>query len=227
MNIRSLHTLTVAAQPGDRPVLTRVAAPDMPTAWGHFRMYGYRDERDGQEHVALVMGDPTLPGTLVRVHSECLTGDAFGSLRCDCGPQRDEALRAIAAEGRGVLVYLRQEGRGIGLLAKLQAYELQEQGLDTVEANLALGYPAEMRRFDIGARILQDLGVTSVRLMTNNPYKVDDLEAQGVAVDARVPIVLPTTIHNQRYMATKVEKLDHVLDDTTLVLTVPRQALSA
>ena len=227
MTIHPFTSPTAAVEARGRTVLTRVAAPDMPTAWGHFRMYGYRDERDGQEHVALVMGDPMRPGTLVRVHSECLTGDAFGSLRCDCGPQRDEALRAIAAEGRGVLVYLRQEGRGIGLLAKLQAYELQEQGLDTVEANLALGYPAEMRRFDVGARILQDLGVTSVRLMTNNPYKVDDLEAHGVAVDARVPIVLPTNVHNHRYMATKAEKLDHVYDEQALVLAVPRQARTA
>jgi 3,4-dihydroxy 2-butanone 4-phosphate synthase/GTP cyclohydrolase II len=188
-----------------------VAATGMPTRWGQFRIYGYRHEVDGTEHVALVMGDPTLPGTLVRVHSECLTGDVFGSMRCDCGPQRDAALAAIAREGRGVLVYLRQEGRGIGLLPKLQAYELQEQGLDTVEANLALGFPADMRRFDIGARILQDLGVQSVRLMTNNPYKVDDLTALGVAVDERVPIVLETNDHNRRYMATKAEKLAHLL----------------
>jgi 3,4-dihydroxy 2-butanone 4-phosphate synthase/GTP cyclohydrolase II len=172
------------------------------------------------------MGDPTLPGTLVRIHSECLTGDVFGSMRCDCGPQRDAALRAIAEEGRGVLVYLKQEGRGIGLLPKLQAYELQEQGLDTVEANLALGFPADMRRFDVGARILQDLGVRSVRLMTNNPYKVDDLQALGVAVDARVPIVIATNDHNRRYMETKVEKLDHVLTDADLVATMPRQSLT-
>jgi 3,4-dihydroxy 2-butanone 4-phosphate synthase/GTP cyclohydrolase II len=227
MTIRSISSSSDSTLPGDRNELTRVAAPDMPTAWGHFRMYGYWDPRDGTEHVALVMGDPTLPGTLVRIHSECLTGDAFGSLRCDCGPQRDAALRAIAEEGRGVLVYLRQEGRGIGLLPKLQAYELQEQGLDTVEANLALGFPADMRRFEVGARILQDLGVESVRLMTNNPYKVDDLEAFGVAVESRVPIVLATNIHNHRYMATKVEKLDHVLDDTPAIRVAARQVLSA
>jgi 3,4-dihydroxy 2-butanone 4-phosphate synthase/GTP cyclohydrolase II len=201
------------APTAENDTLTRVAATGMPTSWGQFRIYGYRHEVDGTEHVALVMGDPTLPGTLVRIHSECLTGDVFGSMRCDCGPQRDAALRAIAEEGRGVLVYLKQEGRGIGLLPKLQAYELQEQGLDTVEANLALGFPADMRRFDVGARILQDLGVTSVRLMTNNPYKVDDLEALGMTVDARVPIVIATNVHNRRYMETKVEKLDHVLTE--------------
>lgn len=202
-------SLTIA--PAAPAELTRVAATGMPTSWGRFRIYGYRHEVDGTEHVALVMGDPTAPGTLVRVHSECLTGDVFGSMRCDCGPQRDAALAAIAREGRGILVYLRQEGRGIGLLPKLQAYELQEQGLDTVEANLALGFPADMRRFDVGARILKDLGVQSVRLMTNNPYKVDDLERLGIAVDERVPIVLEANDHNRRYMATKAEKLDHIL----------------
>ncbi len=212
---------------GAKAEVVRVAAPQMPTASGQFRIYGYRHAEDGSEHVALVMGDPTLPGTLVRIHSECLTGDVFGSMRCDCGPQRDAALRAIAAEGRGVLVYLRQEGRGIGLLPKLQAYELQEQGLDTVEANLALGYPADMRRFDIGARILQDLGVQSVRLMTNNPYKADDLRALGVAVDARVPVIIETNEHNRRYMETKVEKLDHVLTDAEFPAVKARPQLSA
>lgn len=191
--------------------VVRVAETAMPTAWGDFRIFGYRLQPDGTDHVALVMGDPTLPGTLVRVHSECLTGDAFGSLRCDCGPQRDAAMRAIAEEGRGVLVYLRQEGRGIGLLPKLQAYELQERGYDTVEANLALGYPADMRRFDVAARMLEDLGVPSVRLMTNNPHKVAGLEALGIRVDARVPVLIPTNAHNHRYMSTKAEKLDHLL----------------
>jgi 3,4-dihydroxy 2-butanone 4-phosphate synthase/GTP cyclohydrolase II len=227
MTIRAISSLPHSTPAGANQELTRVAAPGLPTSFGAFRIYGYRHEVDGTEHVALVMGDPTLPGTLVRVHSECLTGDVFGSMRCDCGPQRDAALRAIAEEGRGVLVYLRQEGRGIGLLPKLQAYELQEQGLDTVEANLALGFPADMRTFDIGARILQDLGVQSVRLMTNNPYKVKDLESLGVTVDARVPIVLATNIHNDRYMATKVEKLDHVLDDAPTIRLAARQVLSA
>jgi 3,4-dihydroxy 2-butanone 4-phosphate synthase/GTP cyclohydrolase II len=204
-------TLTTTLAPALPGAVTRVANTAMPTTWGEFRIYGYRLDADGTEHVALVMGDPTLPGTLVRVHSECLTGDAFGSMRCDCGPQRDHAMAAIAAEGRGVLVYLKQEGRGIGLLPKLQAYELQEAGYDTVEANEALGYPADARRFDLAARILEDLGVKSVRLMTNNPYKVGDLEALGIPVVERVPVLIATNPHNRRYMATKAEKLAHLL----------------
>ena len=191
--------------------MVREAETPMPTAWGDFTIYGYRNLADNSEHVALVMGDPTLPGTLVRVHSECLTGDAFGSLRCDCGPQRDAALAAIAKEGRGVLVYLRQEGRGIGLLPKLKAYELQAMGMDTVDANLALGFPPDARRFDLGSQILQDLGVRTVRLMTNNPMKVDQLQAYGVPVVERVPVLVPTNMHNKRYMSTKAKRMAHLL----------------
>ncbi|MFP5502022.1 MAG: GTP cyclohydrolase II, partial [Candidatus Sericytochromatia bacterium] len=163
------------------------------------------------DHVALVMGDPALPGTLVRMHSECLTGDALGSLRCDCGPQRDRALERIASEGRGVLVYLKQEGRGIGLLNKLAAYALQDTGLDTVEANQHLGFEPDLRQYGIGAQILVDLGVTSMRLLTNNPRKVVGLEGYGLEVVERVPIQIASNAHNERYLGTKASKLGHLL----------------
>jgi 3,4-dihydroxy 2-butanone 4-phosphate synthase/GTP cyclohydrolase II len=192
-------------------LVRRVAEAHLPTREGDFRVLAYRDERSGLEHAALVMGIPSEAPILVRVHSECLTGDVFHSLRCDCGAQRDEALRRIAAEGRGIFVYLRQEGRGIGLANKIQAYALQDQGLDTVEANLALGFPADLRDYGAAVQILRDLGVGKVRLLTNNPKKLKALTSLGLEVVERVPLQVGATPFNQAYLATKREKLGHWL----------------
>ena len=189
----------------------RQASAKLPTRWGDFAIHGYRNSLDGTEHVALVLGDPREPDTLVRMHSECLTGDALGSLRCDCGAQRDEALAAIRDAGRGGLVYLKQEGRGIGLIHKLQAYGLQDGGLDTVEANHALGFAADLRQYGIGAQILVDLGITTMRLLTNNPRKVVGLEGYGLTVTERVPLRIRANPHNEQYLDTKASKLGHLL----------------
>jgi 3,4-dihydroxy 2-butanone 4-phosphate synthase/GTP cyclohydrolase II len=192
--------------------IERVAETTMPTRFGGFRAIGYRSRSDGKDHVALVKGEVRgLDDVLVRVHSECMTGDVFGSMRCDCGLQFEAAMRQIEAEGRGVLVYLAQEGRGIGLLNKLKAYELQELGLDTVDANLKLGLPVDAREYGIGAEILADLGVESVRLLTNNPSKVAGLEDHGIRVGEQVPIELPAGEHNIEYLRTKARKLGHLI----------------
>jgi len=195
----------------------RVARTRLPTAHGDFTAYGYRITIDGSEHVALVhgdlsAGDGSQAPVLTRVHSECLTGDVFSSSRCDCGPQLEEALALIAKEGRGVVVYLRgHEGRGIGLVAKLQAYELQDGGRDTVDANLDLGLPADARHYGAATQILRDLGVRSVRLLTNNPDKVTDLEEYGVPVTERVPLTPRPNDHNIGYLITKRDRMGHQL----------------
>jgi 3,4-dihydroxy 2-butanone 4-phosphate synthase/GTP cyclohydrolase II len=191
----------------------REAEASLPTRFGEFRILAFRDTLTKEEHAALVMGswDPEEP-VLVRMHSECLTGDALHSLRCDCGFQRDLALERIAQEGKGVLVYLRQEGRGIGLANKIRAYHLQDQGLDTVEANLALGFPPDLRDYGVGAQILYDLGVRKMRLLTNNPRKVKALSGFGIEIVERIPLRAGDNPHNERYILAKKEKLGHWMD---------------
>lgn len=185
----------------------------IPTPEGEFQLCLYHNDWDDKEHLALVLGQVAdVPDVLVRVHSECFTGDVLGSLRCDCGPQLQQAMRLIAAEGRGVILYLRQEGRGIGLLDKLRAYNLQDQGYDTVEANLLLGHQADGRDYTVAAAMLQDLGVRSLRLLTNNPSKIDGLQQFGLEVAARVPLETAVTEQNGAYLATKVKRMRHLLN---------------
>ncbi len=193
-------------------LVRRVAEADLPTKFGDFRLIAYEGTMDGSQSVALVMGNPKpdVP-TLVRVHSQCLTGDVFGSLRCDCGDQLFEALRAIAAEGTGVFLYIQQEGRGIGLMNKVRAYALQDQGKDTVEANLELGFPPDLRDYGIGAQILADLGLRKIRIMTNNPKKIIGLKAYGLEIVERVPIEIPPNKRNLKYLAAKRDKLGHII----------------
>jgi 3,4-dihydroxy 2-butanone 4-phosphate synthase/GTP cyclohydrolase II len=184
----------------------------MPTDYGDFDLYLYRSKVDGQHHLALVKGEVAgKKGVLVRVHSECLTGDVFGSRRCDCGPQLHQAMRQIADAGQGVIVYMRQEGRGIGLAPKIKAYKLQERGYDTVEANRKLGYGMDLREYGLGAQILCDLGLKTIRLLTNNPKKVVGLEGYGLEIIEQVPIRIKPNPHNARYLKAKREKLGHLL----------------
>ncbi len=199
-------------------LVQRVAEAGMPTPHGEFRLIAYRAATDPDEHIALVMGDVASgEPPLVRVHSQCVTGDVFGSMRCDCGEQIQIALERIAAEGRGVLLYMRQEGRGIGLHNKIKAYALQDQGLDTVEANVALGFPEDRRDYGIGMQILVDLGLSRIRLLTNNPSKRAGLEGYGLEIVERLPITSPANEHNRRYLQTKRNKMGHLLDEADLM----------
>jgi 3,4-dihydroxy 2-butanone 4-phosphate synthase/GTP cyclohydrolase II len=190
-------------------LVKRIAETVMPTEFGDFRVFVYESFVDRYHHLALVKGVPERNGSLVRVHSECLTGDVFGSKRCDCGQQLKMAMKMIKEKGRGVILYMRQEGRGIGLVNKLKAYQLQDNGLDTVEANEALGFKADLRDYGIGAQILADLGLSKIRLLTNNPKKIVGLEGYGLKVIDRVPIIVRPSKSNKRYLKTKKEKLGH------------------
>jgi 3,4-dihydroxy 2-butanone 4-phosphate synthase/GTP cyclohydrolase II len=193
-------------------LVKRAASADLPTVFGAFRIYAYESQLDNQTHVALVRGEiGDGKDVLVRVHSRCLTGDVFHSARCDCGPQLDTAMQRVAKEGRGILLYLNQEGRGIGLVNKIRAYELQDQGLDTVEANERLGFKADQRDYGIGAQILSDLGVKTMRLLTNNPRKFVGLQGYGLAISEAVPLEIPASDHTRRYLKTKKDKLGHKL----------------
>ena len=199
---------------GEQKICVKIVAiADLPSRFGHFQVVAFWNNRDGKEHVAILHGNPVgREDVPTRVHSECLTGDALGSLRCDCRDQLEVALRAIASHDCGLVLYLRQEGRGIGLLNKLRAYGLQDRGLDTVEANVALGFEPDLRDYGIGAQILSDLGLTSIRLLTNNPRKIEDLTRLGVRISGRLPHVIPPNEFNRFYLETKRDKSGHILD---------------
>ena len=183
----------------------------LPTAFGDFRIRAFRDPGDGKEHAILYVGDLSKGSPLVRVHSECLTGDAFHSLRCDCGPQLHASMKAIQERGHGAIAYMRQEGRGIGLYSKMQAYALQDTGMDTLDANLALGLPADARKYDFAAEMLYSMGIQSIELVTNNPDKRDQLTQYGIKISNRVPIIVGQCAENRNYMQTKGSRMGHIL----------------
>ncbi len=211
LRLFSIESLIKHRRTNDR-LVEKVETVRMPTEHGDFDLHLYRSKLDGQHHIALVCGEVSgKKGALVRVHSECLTGDVFGSCRCDCGPQLRYAMKRVAEEGAGVILYMRQEGRGIGLEPKIQAYKLQERGYDTVEANLKLGFPMDLRDYGLGAQILADLGLKRIRLLTNNPRKIVGLEGYGLEIVEQVPIRVPSNPHNRHYLKTKKEKMGHLI----------------
>jgi 3,4-dihydroxy 2-butanone 4-phosphate synthase/GTP cyclohydrolase II len=205
----------IAYRYGHERLVQKVAEAKLPTKFGNFKVIAYRSTTDPAEHLAVVLGNvATEEPVLVRVHSQCLTGDVFHSLRCDCGEQIEMAMKRIAAEGRGVVLYMRQEGRGIGLHNKIKAYALQDKGMDTVEANLALGFKADQRDYGVGAQILADLGVHNMRLMTNNPKKMSGLASYGLKIVEQLPLTTQPNQHNRRYLQTKQKKMGHLLGVT-------------
>lgn len=217
LSIISVSAL-IAYRRSTEKLVSRRAEARVPTQYGSFKAISYNSIVDNDEHIALVQGKITQKSpTLVRVHSECLTGDVFGSLRCDCGEQMDLALQAISQEGKGVFLYMRQEGRGIGIHNKLKAYSLQDKGMDTVEANIHLGFPADLRHFGVGAQILADIGIRKMRLLTNNPKKIVGLESFDLEITERVPIVVKPNNENKNYLSTKQSKMGHIFDNEKLV----------